>query len=184
MELNKFFWACRMAFYAVCFEGIKMPGYLGKPILMRGLKRIKLGRKVRIFPGARFEVHGNGEIDIRDNVSIGQGFHVASQGNLVINSGTVISGNVLITNIDHEYKDVTKPILSQPHIVKETTIGENCFIGFGSVIQAGTVLGNHCVVGANSVVRGHFPDYTVLAGVPAKSIKKYDLSKKEWVRCV
>jgi acetyltransferase-like isoleucine patch superfamily enzyme len=170
-----------MAVYAAIFKDIKMPGYIGKPILMRGLKHIKLGRRVRIFPNARFEVHGNGEIDIREDVSIGQGFHITSQGSLVVNSGTVISGNVVVTNIDHDYEDISVPVLLQRHIVRKTKIGKNCFIGFGAVIQAGTELGDHCVVGANSVVRGHYPDYTVVAGVPAKVIKVYDHSMKKWV---
>jgi acetyltransferase-like isoleucine patch superfamily enzyme len=182
MFFNKYFWALRMAFLSMFYKNISMPGYLGKPIYMMGLRNVKLGKRVRIFPNARFEVHKNGEIDIRENVSIGQGFHITSQGKLVINSGTVISGNVVITNIDHEYQDISKPVLEQPHLVSDTIIGENCFIGFGAVIQAGTTLGKHCIVGANSVVRGSFPDYCVLAGVPAKIIKQYDDIQKQWVR--
>lgn len=182
MEINKYIWILRMALYSAVYKDIKMPGYLGRPILLKGLKSIKLGRRVRIFPNARFEVHKGGEINILENVSIGQGFHVVSQGNLTIGSGTLISGNVLITNIDHQYEDVTMPVFDQPNILKNTTVGENCFIGYGAVIQAGTVLGRHCIVGANSVVRGVFPDYCVVAGIPAKLIKRYDTSKGAWVR--
>mgnify|MGYP000691373931 CR=1 FL=1 len=182
MLLNKYFWALRMSILSLVYKNIKMPGYLGKPLLMMGVKNIKLAKRVRIFPNARFEVHEGGEIDIRENVSIGQGFHITSQGKLTINSGTVISGNVVVTNIDHEYQDITKPVLLQPHLVSETIIGENCFIGFGAVIQAGTKLGKHCVVGANAVVRGVFPDYCVIAGVPAKIIKQYDVEKQIWLK--
>ena len=65
-------------------------------------------------------------------------------------------------------------------IIKETKIGENCFIGIGAAIQAGTILGNHCVVGANSVVKGIFPDYSIIAGVPAKVIKRYNIQSGLW----
>lgn len=182
MLFNKYFWALRLAVLALFYKNIKMPGYLGKPLLMMGLKNIKLAKRVRIFPNARFEAHDGGEIDIRENVSIGQGFHITSQGKLTINSGTVITGNVVVTNIDHEYQDISKPVLQQPHLVSDTSIGENCFIGFGAVIQAGTKLGKHCVVGANSVVRGEFPDYCVIAGVPAKVIKQYDHKTNKWLK--
>ena len=67
-------------------------------------------------------------------------------------------------------------------IVKDTIIGENCFIGYGVAIQAGTKLGKQCIVGANAVVRGDFPDYSVIAGVPAKIIRKYNFDTKTWDR--
>ena len=86
----------------------------------------------------------------------------------------------MITDIDHDYNDITQPISKQNLIIKKTSIGENCFIGSGAKIQAGTILGKHCVIGANSVVRGHFPDYCVIVGVPARIIKKYDFACKEW----
>ena len=41
-------------------------------------------------------------------------------------------------------------------------------------------MGRHCVVGTNSVVRGHFPDYSVIVGIPAKIVKRYDEKMKQW----
>ena len=70
--------------------------------------------------------------------------------------------------------------MEQKHIISETKIGENCFIGYGAVIQAGTILGKQCIVGANAVVRGHFPDYCVMVGVPAKIVKRYDEKSGVW----
>lgn len=67
-------------------------------------------------------------------------------------------------------------------ITKRTEIGENCFIGFGAAIQAGTVLGKQCIVGTNAVVRGEFPDYSVIVGAPAKVVKQYNKETGEWER--
>lgn len=183
MTFSKFFWVIRLFIYSIYYKAIKFPGYLGCPIFTFGFNKVKFGKYVRILPNSRFEVHSeDGYIHIHDNVSIGQNFHVTSKGPLNICSGTVINGNVSITNIDHEYSDITKSVSQQPFIVKETYISENCYIGFGVVIQAGTRLGIHSVVGANSVVRGHYPDYCVLVGAPAKIIKIYDHEKKIWIR--
>lgn len=161
---------------------LAMPSYFAIPIFFTGMKSVFIGRRVRIFPGSRFETHGDGSIVIEDNVGIGQNFHITSSGFMRIGSGTVITANVSITNIDHKYEDISESILNQGINVTKTSIGSNCFIGNGVMIQAGTVLGNHCIVGSNSVVKGVFPDRCVIAGVPAKIIKIYDSSSQTWER--
>ena len=55
---------------------------------------------------------------------------------------------------------------------KEIWIGKNCFIGCNSIILKGTVLGDGCVVGAGAVVAGKFEDNCVIAGNPAKVIRR------------
>lgn len=178
-KLKWFFSALLLKLF--CKE-LKMPSYFSFPIFFKGLNKVSIGKKVRIFPGARFEVHGEGSIIIGDNVGIGQNFHITSMGNLIIGRNTTITGNVCISNIIHSYNDVNKSISSQPLIEKETIIGESCFIGFGAVILPGSKLGNYCIVGANSVVNGIFPDFSVIAGNPARLIKKYNFETESWVR--
>lgn len=177
----KFFWIARALVYKPFFGRFGFPSYIGKPVYIGMPKRIFIGDKVRIFPGARLEVvDKKSSIIIGDDVSIGQNFHITSGGQLTIGSRSTFTENIMVTNIDHEYKEIGVHILHQVHNVKETTIGENCFIGFGAVIQAGTILGKQCVVGANAVVRGHFPDYCVIVGAPARIVKRYDERLEEW----
>ena len=57
---------------------------------------------------------------------------------------------------------------------REIKIGKNCFIGCNSIILKGTVLGDGCVVGAGAVVCGKFEDNCVIAGNPARVIKRLD----------
>ena len=57
---------------------------------------------------------------------------------------------------------------------REIKIGKNCFIGCNSIILKGTVLGDGCVVGAGAVVAGKFEDNCVIAGNPARVIKRID----------
>ncbi len=49
-------------------------------------------------------------------------------------------------------------------------VGEEAFIGTRSIIMPGVRIGNHSVVGAGSIVTKDVPDYTVVAGVPARKI--------------
>lgn len=177
----KLFWIFRGLLYAPFFGKFSIPSYIGKPILILGMNKIFIGKRVRIYPNARMEVHGkNSKLIIKENVGIAQNVHITTGANLIIGKSTTILANVFITDIDHSYEELGVPILDQRNIIKKTLIGENCFIGIGAAIQAGTILGNHCIVGANSVVRGHFPDYSVIVGAPAKIIKQYNFETQKW----
>jgi len=148
---------------------------------------ISLGKNVTIWNNARIEgitlyahKNFNPHIIIEDGVSMQQRCHITAADTLVIGKNAMISFDVSIQDTDHEYEDLTLPIGNQPLIVRKTQIGENCFIGSGVKIQAGTILGRHCVVGTNAVVRGVFPDYCVIVGVPAKIVKRYDEKSGMW----
>lgn len=179
----KISWLLRGLFYKLFFARFGLPSYIGKPVFIGGFKKIFIGSRVRIFPGARIEVIGdNASITFEENISIGQNLHIISGTNLVVGKNTTLAESVFITSIEHSYEDIDVHVMEQPNVIKETKIGENCFIGYGAVIQAGTILGKQCVVGANSVVRGTFPDYCVIVGAPARIVKRYDQLSKQWRR--
>lgn len=182
-RLKKLLWTLRTLLVSPTYGRLRMPSYIGPPLLVVKPKRIFIDKRVRIFPGMRAEVHQDGSIKIAENVAIGQYFHITAMGELTIGSGTVISGSAMVTDIDHEYEDITKNIHEQGFIYGRTAIGKNCFIGMGARIQAGTILGDGCIVGANSVVRGEFPAYSVIVGAPARVVKKYDFESATWKRC-
>lgn len=71
-------------------------------------------------------------------------------------------------------------VLHADLIVKETVIGNNCFVGTGVKIMAGVHIGDCAVVGANAVVTHDVPSFSMVAGVPARVIKKYDNKTKSW----
>lgn len=49
-------------------------------------------------------------------------------------------------------------------------IGNDVFLGANSVVLYDTKIGNNSIVAAGAVVKGYFPDYSIIAGVPAKRI--------------
>jgi acetyltransferase-like isoleucine patch superfamily enzyme len=53
-----------------------------------------------------------------------------------------------------------------------TRIGENCFIGAGSIVMPGVQIGNGVVVAAGAVVVSNVPDTCVVAGNPAKVVRE------------
>lgn len=54
----------------------------------------------------------------------------------------------------------------------DTYIGDNCFIGGGTIILPGIHIGNNCIVGAGSVVTKDVPDNCIVAGNPARIIRE------------
>lgn len=177
---DKIMWGLRAIFYTPFFGKMGMPSYLGKPIFLKGIRHVFIGKKVRIFPHLRMETQDGGTIHIKDDVVISQNVHITSAGKLEIGKSSLILANVFITNIDHDYTEIGKHVVKQKIMVKDTQIGDYCFIGMGAAIMAGTRLGNQCIVGANSVVRGTFPDYCVIVGSPAKIVKKYNEETQIW----
>lgn len=183
MHPVKYLWAIRGLVAKLAFKHFGNKSYLGKPLYIEGKKRISVGNRTRIFPGLRIEALGEGSVKIGSNVVIEQNVHIISMNDeLYIGDDVTIAPNVFITNVNHNYQDVSKSVMEQGHSISKTSIGKGCFIGYGAAIQAGTVLGEHCIVGSNSVVKGVFPDYSVIVGVPGKIIKQYDKISQEWIK--
>ena len=174
-------------FYKMVFKSMGSRSVIKNPMFITP-EYIFIGKDVHISHDARIEGIGNWgknqiynpKIIFEDGVSFEQRCHITSADRLIIGKNTIALFDVMITNIDHEYEDLSIPVRKQPLIIKKTQIGENCFIGSGAKIQAGTILGRHCVVGTNAVVRGNFPDYSVIVGVPAKIVKRYDEVSRKW----
>jgi acetyltransferase-like isoleucine patch superfamily enzyme len=51
-------------------------------------------------------------------------------------------------------------------------IGNNVFVGINCILLSNTTIGDNCIIGAGSVVRGQFPENSVIAGNPAQVVSK------------
>lgn len=120
------------------------------------------------------------KIVIGDHTNIEQNCHIVCANKVLIGNYVTIAGYTYISDEDHEYRYINKGVLQQPLIVKETIIGDECFIGMGARIMPGVKLGRHCIVGANCVVNKSIPDYCVVVGVPCRIIKRYNFKNNKW----
>lgn len=66
----------------------------------------------------------------------------------------------------------TSPRLSSLGVKNETNIGHDVWIGSKVSLKQGIKIGNGAVIGSNSVVLHDVEPYTIVAGVPAKILKK------------
>jgi acetyltransferase-like isoleucine patch superfamily enzyme len=183
-----FYFAYTMLFYRPFFRTAGKKIIICRPILITP-RCLKVGSYLFIRDFARLEgvfryadVSFDPLIEIGDQVSIEQNFHLTCAKSVKIGKGTAIAANVTITDIVHPYEDIRFSPEVQLIKTDEVTIGENCKLYNNVVILPGTKLGNHNIIGANSVVTGIFPDYCVIAGSPARIVKKYNVERQMWTK--
>lgn len=114
-------------------------------------------------------------IAIGNNVGI-SGATIYARKGITIGDHTNIGGNTKILDNDFHPLDPQARIADDKEQIGTAPvfIGKNCFIGCNALILKGTVLGDNCVVGAGAVVSGRFDDNCVIAGNPAKVIRRLE----------
>jgi len=123
----------------------------------------------------------NPEIIIEDDVYIGRYSYITCQNKIAIGSRTVISDYLFLSDTAHGIDPRRGHIMMQPLESKgPVIIGRNCFIGMRVTIMPGVNLGDWCVVGAHSVVTRSFPQYSMVAGIPARIIRRYSPETGVW----
>jgi len=91
-----------------------------------------------------------------------------------VGSRTLVGPNVHFYSATHPLDPAVRNGTRGPEMGKEIHIGEDCWIGGNVCILPGVVIGKGSVVGAGSVVTKSVPDFTVVAGNPAKFIRKIE----------
>lgn len=166
--------------YSVCFQKRLSHITFGENVT---IKSSFLSNLVGLYSRTIIVTRAPGaEIEIGDNVGI-SGATIYARKKITIGENTCIGGNCKILDNDfHPIEAETRNKLLRDEnggdsdLVpsREIKIGKNCFIGCNSIILKGTVLGDGCVVGAGAVVAGRFEDNCVIAGNPARVIKRLE----------
>ena len=114
------------------------------------------------------------KISVGNNVYIGHHCSIHSISELIIEDHVVFSDYIYVSNVSHGTELIEgASIMEQPWVDSGTVkIGEGTFVGHGAKILPGVELGKYCIVGAGSIVTKSFEDYSVIAGNPAKLIRK------------
>lgn len=166
------------------FRSIGSYSYLGLNPLITHPENISIGREfyakrfVRLEALTTYGGHQySPQLIIGNNVSLEDYVHIACALDVEIGDGCLFASKVFIT--DHFHGSISTSDLSQrpnerPLSCKPVKIGNNVWLGDNVSIMPGVTLGNNVIVGANAVVTHSFPDNVVVAGVPAKMIKKND----------
>lgn len=139
--------------------------------------------------GAKLEVGANCEIApytiLQGNVCIGKNSSVQAfsiivgygdesdpVGKVTIGNDVRIASHCMILGANHRFDDTSVPIRKQGLIRKDIVIEDDVWIAGRVNIIAGVHIGRGSVIAAGAVVTHDVPPYSVVAGVPARVIKK------------
>lgn len=125
-----------------------------------------IGDDSRVMPGMTV-VRGN-MVKIGRNVVVMNNCLMMAAGGIVIEDNVRVAANVQLISNNHDIHD--RDIL----VCKPVRLKNNCWVGAGASILPGGTVGKNAIVGAGSVVTHDVEDNTIVAGNPAKLIKRID----------
>lgn len=148
-----------------------------RPCFLVGAGRIRIGRRVAIWRGARLEAlatreSGNAEIEIGDDTTIQPFAHIGAVKSVKIGKNVLIASNVYVADHDHSIMQLAEMDSARLQVIAApVVIGDGTWLGEGVKILKGVRIGDGCIVGAGSVVTRDIPPGSVAAGVPARVIR-------------
>jgi acetyltransferase-like isoleucine patch superfamily enzyme len=112
-----------------------------------------------------------GPIEFGGHVLINHMSDVAgSAAKVIIGNNVLIAPRVLIMACMHNHHDKQTLIRLQGVYAADVVIGDDVWIGTGSIILPGVTIGTGAVTGANSVVTANIPEYSIAVGAPARVV--------------
>lgn len=143
---------------------VALRGWLYRPFFR------KFGRGVIIMDNVTIKYPD--QIDIGDNTRINEGCYIVGLGGLSIGADVMVGAGAKIVTTSHVARRVDIPMAQQGLAVAAVSIGDDVWVGFDAKILSGTTIGKGSIVGAGAVVTGgSFPDFSTLAGIPARVLQ-------------
>ncbi|MBA2281204.1 MAG: acyltransferase [Acidimicrobiia bacterium] len=119
-------------------------------------------------------------IRIGDRVNLGRRCALVGRCRIDIGADVTFAPGVYVTDHNHRYADHSTPIARQWVDEAPVRIGAGTWLGTGAVVLPGTDIGANVVVAAHAVVRGGVPDRCVIAGSPARVVRRWDAAAGAW----
>ncbi len=106
------------------------------------------------------------ELEIGDNVWIGEGVRIDNLAKVIISSNVCISQNAFLLTGNHNYRSAAFELMTGP-----ITIEDEVWVGASSVVCPNTVLSQGTIITVGSVISGKTNANRVYRGNPAIDIK-------------
>jgi len=115
-----------------------------------------------------------GRIEVGDNVLLMHGIRVSSADRIVIGDDCMLASFCYLTDADwHDIHDRTRAVGRTAPIILEKGV----WIGDSAIVCKGVHIGRNSIVAAGAVVTKNVPPNVIVAGNPAKVVKKLNPDK-------
>ncbi len=132
----------------------------------------RIGSNVNVYNSASIYMPWN--LEVGDWSSIGEYAFVYNLGKVVIGRYSTVSHRAHLCAGTHDYADTSMPLLKPP-----ITVGDQVWVCADAYIGPGVSICEGAVVGARAVVVEDVPPWTIVAGNPAKTLKKRMIKNNE-----
>lgn len=180
---------------------LKAPGiYLGSGCKVFGKNHIKFGKDISIYKDLWLEAVSEYDgvryfpsIVLGDRVKMSDRVHITAINLIEIGNDVLFGSNVYVS--DHNHGAYSGQVIAHSHPSEAPAkrvlhssgcvfIGNNVWIGDNVNIVGPVKIGSGAIIASNSVVRGDVHPDTIIAGVPARPIKKFNHDLKKWEKYV
>lgn len=137
-----------------------------------GMRQIKIGKGSKVHATVILRQPYN--IEIGDGCLINHNNVLQAgkvDGKIKIGNYVHTGANVMIIAFNHAFDTREIPTIKQDYYDADIVIGNDVWIGGGTVILAGVTIGDGAIIAAGAVVNKDVPAYSIVGGVPAKVLK-------------
>ncbi len=138
--------------------------------------RVRLGRWSWVGEGCKIRAH-EGEVLIGAKSVLGQECTISAYQHVSIGRECIVADRVMMIDFDHGVVEVERPIREQGIYKRDVSVGHNVWIGYGACVLRGVVVGDNAIVGTSSVLTADVPSDAVVAGAPARVIRRREAPK-------
>lgn len=136
-------------------------------------ENIELGDNVYVGHNAFLKGYYKSLMRIGSNTWIGQNCFLHSGGGITIGDFVGLGPGVQILTLSHVVdQDLSRPIITREQEYRPVVIEDDCDIGVGSILLPGVRIGRGSMIGAGSIVTHDVEPYSVVAGNPARLLRK------------
>lgn len=138
---------------------------------------IEIGKNSIVMHGAVLHVYNfrnlpRAGIRIGQDCLIGEYSIIRGQGGVNIGDRVYTSPFTQILAVNHVFTDPTRPFIEQGITAEGISIEDDVWLGAGAIITDGVRIGHNSIIAAGAVVTKTVDPYSIVAGVPARLIKK------------
>lgn len=152
------------------------------PLRVDHPERVEIGAATYILRDATLAVGPTGRLVIGPRTYLGKDLTIVALGSVTLGADVMGSDRLLIADSAPAPTRPGVPVRDQDHgEPRPVVVGDGVFLGTGAMVLAGVTVGARSLVAAGAVVTHSCPPNCVLAGNPARIVRRWDVGAQAWV---